>query len=333
MKKYTLILLTSLILFPTTSLLACLNGFDDFFHDAVLASRKKFPIPLGHPLDTKDPEMRAAMDYNKQGYQKGKYEPSIDYGLFLIYDKQYEEAEKVFAKLAEKYANKYEVAANYGTILEVNGKNEEALKWIKKAIAIDPNSHDGSEWIHVAILEAKIRGDQPVSGSRMTGFDFGLDSLPQPILSEKQLKKLQKELFFQLNERVTFIPPKDPYIAALLFELGNVALALDQRKSAAAIYKKAKAYGFADPIQGSRIAIAQSKRPISAPLDTILPIPAAPAPMIDTTHTDTLTTSPPVTSESHSGGSGGMLAIWLGIGAAFTALAGWLMTKLLRGMK
>lgn len=333
MKKFTLILLVGLILFPTASLLACLNGFDDFFDEALTYSRRQFPIPLGHPLSTKDPDMQAAMRYNKQGYEKGKYEASVDYGLFLIYDKQYEEAEKVFAKLADKYPGKYEVAANYGTILEVNGKNEEALTWIKKAIQIDPHSHDGSEWVHVAILEAKIRGDKPVLGSKMTGHDFGPDSIPHANLSQNQLKKLQKELFFQLNERVTFIPPKDPYIAGLLFELGNVTLALDQKKSAKAIYKKAKTYGFNDPILEMRLAVASGTVALPPAPDTIVPPQPEPTPVVDSLPKDTVQANIPSETEGTHGEGKGMIWVMLGIGAVATVFAGWLMTKVMRSRK
>jgi tetratricopeptide (TPR) repeat protein len=333
MKKLILATLLFTVFLPQTRLLACLNGFDDLMHYEIKKSRARFPIPLGHPLNMEDGEVKSAYQYNEQGYRRGNYQGSIDYALFLIYDKKYEEAEAVLAKLAEKYAGKYAVAANYGTILEVNGKNEEALKWIKKAIAIDPQSHDGSEWIHIAILEAKIRGDQPVSGARMTGHDSGPDSIPHFNLTEKELKKLQQELFFQLNERVTFIPPKDPYIAALLFELGNITLSLDQKKSAKSIYQKAQKYGYAHPLLSARLAIASGTLAIPAPPDTVMVIPTETIPSPDTATMDSLVQQPAHQEETHEGGQTGSILLWLGIGAAITVFAGWLMTKLLRGMK
>lgn len=333
MKKFTLILLAGFILFPSAALMACLNGFDDLMEYEIKKSRAKFPIPLGHPLNMQDGEVKSAFQYNEQGFKRGKYQSSIDYALFLIYDKKYEEAEKVLADLAGKYGNKYQVAANYGTILEVNGKNEEALKWIKKAIEIDPNSHDGSEWIHVAILEAKIRGDKPVAGSKMTGYDFGLDTLPKTTLTEKQLKKLQQELFFQLNERLTFIPPKDPYIAALMFELGNVTLALDQKKSAKAIYQKAKAYGFTGQLLDKRMAATSPNITVPAPPDTVMAPQPEPQPVVDTLPKDTAQVVPPTETEESHGNGGGMVWLLVGIGAVVTAGAGWLMTRVMRSRK
>jgi hypothetical protein len=48
------------------------------------------------------------------------------------------------------------VAANLGTALELLGNKEEALHWIREGIRRNPQSHEGTEWLHAKILEAKI---------------------------------------------------------------------------------------------------------------------------------------------------------------------------------
>src|SRR5262245_26738393 len=98
---------------------ACLNGFDELLEETVHASRLGFPVPKGHPMNMKNPNMQKSIERFKKGYEKGEYESSINYGLYLVYDKQYEEAEKVFKEVAKKFPGKYEAASNYGTILEV----------------------------------------------------------------------------------------------------------------------------------------------------------------------------------------------------------------------
>jgi tetratricopeptide (TPR) repeat protein len=239
--------------------MACLNGFGELLENAGFDSYKSFPVPWGHPVDTKSARAIEAIYDAKRGYEVEEYHGMVDYGLYLIYDKQYEEAEKVFRRVAEKWPKRYESAANLGTILEVNGKTAEALKWIKKSIAIDPKSHAGSEWIHVKILEAKQKPGQAVTGVGLTGVDFGMGASPESALDTTGLKKLQKEIFFQLNERVTFIPTPDPYIAALMFELGNVTLALGKKEAAGKIYRRAEEYGFDDPLLKVRQETAGNK--------------------------------------------------------------------------
>ncbi len=300
MKK--LLLVNALVLLFAVSGNACFNGFGESFGESVRMSQASFPVPNGHPVNTKDEDVTETLDVLKRGYEKGEFEFSIDYGLYLVYDKQYEEAEKVFRNIVGKWPNKYEAASNFGTILEVNGKNAEALKWIKKAIKINPNSHDGSEWLHVKILEAKLNPKKAWTGATLTGVDFGRGLILESSKSTAELNKLQEQLFFQLNERVTFIPPKDPFIAALMFELGNVTFDLGHILDALSIYKKAKKYGFEDSliitrIQQGQIIMSSTSRSFVA-TDTVThdysagTNPAAAIPKDSTATTPTATSAP-----------------------------------------
>src|SRR5688572_27683403 len=63
-----------------------------------------------------------------------------------------EEAEVILNKLLKRYPRDYVVIVNLGTLYELQGKNKQALEYIKKAIAINPESHMGSEWFHVKVL-------------------------------------------------------------------------------------------------------------------------------------------------------------------------------------
>jgi len=47
-----------------------------------------------------------------------------------------------------------------GTAYELAGKNEPALRWIREGLRRNPNSHKGTEWLHVKILEAKIEQEK-----------------------------------------------------------------------------------------------------------------------------------------------------------------------------
>jgi predicted negative regulator of RcsB-dependent stress response len=270
------IFLLVLIVVPMSSF-ACLQGFDDAYKAETRLSLATFPIPHGHWVSTRTPGVVNAISYLKGDYENHNFQGSIDYGIYLIYDKQYEAAEKIFREIEERWDRAYESAANLGTILEINGKTEEALKWIKKAIQINPQSHNGSEWLHVKILEAKLNPNDTVVGTMLTGVDFGAEAIPTTELDSLALAKLQRDLFYQLNERVTFIQPKDQYIAALMFELGNATLALGNKSAALEIYEKAKKYGFDTPLMAKRIATAHSRSPIPPPkphhVDTIPDIP------------------------------------------------------------
>ena len=70
------------------------------------------------------------------------------------------EAIELLEELEKKSPGQYAVAANLGTAYELNGDNRKALEWIKKGVERNPESHFGTEWLHVKILEAKIAIEQ-----------------------------------------------------------------------------------------------------------------------------------------------------------------------------
>ncbi|MBK9450981.1 MAG: hypothetical protein IPN95_16555 [Bacteroidetes bacterium] len=101
---------------------------------------------------------------------------------------------------------------------------------------------------------------------------------------------------------MTFIQPKDPFIAALMFELGNVTFDLGHILDALSIYKKAKKYGFEDSliitrIQQGQIIMSDLQKCLVA-TDTIIhdysaeTIPAATIPNDSVATTPTATSAP-----------------------------------------
>lgn len=239
---------------------ACLNGFAGVYDDGFAKSTSQYPLPLGHVIDTQDERVLDYMELWKQGMHEGFFKSTTDYGLFLVYDKQYEEAESLFRKVATQWPQEYAAAANLGTILEINGKNEEALQWIKRSLEINPTAHQGSEWIHVKILEAKIHPEMALDSKALLEIDFGTEAMPTTKMDRRSLKNFQKHLFYQLNERISFIPPQDRQIAALMFELGNATLAAGPPQKAFAIYQLAQTYGCVDPLLKARLKLAKSRR-------------------------------------------------------------------------
>jgi len=171
-----------------------------------------------------------------------------DYGVQLVYLGRYEEAKKVFIEIEKLSPGLYATAANLGTTYELLGQNKQALEWIKKAVKIDPTSHDNSEWLHVKILEAKLGGDKLINSNFLISTHFGLDAIPKSQLDSSSLLKLRDAIYFQLNERISFIKPKEKIVALLLFELGNICSITDDVTSALRIYDKAREYGYESEI-------------------------------------------------------------------------------------
>ena len=240
---------------------ACMNGFNwDVYGVSQRKSESQYPVPLGHVVDPQNPKLLEGLAYWREEEVFENLESWTNIGIYYVYNHQYDEAEKQFRKVATQWPDEYVSAANLGTILEINGKDAEALKWIKQSLDIFPRAHHGSEWIHVKILEAKVNPELPFQAEAVLGIDFGDQVMPQAAMDRKGLKLLQKQLFFQLNERVTFISGKDRYIATLMYALGNVTMNVAQYDKAYKIYRIAEAYGCAEPLLKERTKFAKKHR-------------------------------------------------------------------------
>ena len=123
-----------------------------------------------------------------------------------------------------KNQKNYNLSANLGTAYELVGKLDSALKYISKGYQLNKQSHRGSEWVHIKILEAKIKQEKDANWI-----------IKNPIISEKvldQFKKASKfnnstvrqinqNLFYQIKTRAPFTPAPNQTITNLLITLGD----------------------------------------------------------------------------------------------------------------
>ena len=116
---------------------ACLNGETDVLADGTrLYEDAQGKVPYGHEyFDYVD--FKSTVKKLDSLYKATK---DLDYlsdqGLLLILLKKYDEAIKLYLKIEKLEPNRYSTASNIGTAYELAGQNENALKWIKKAIEI-----------------------------------------------------------------------------------------------------------------------------------------------------------------------------------------------------
>jgi tetratricopeptide (TPR) repeat protein len=250
MKPY---LITFALLVAFATAFACLNenrvllnGQHRVFDDAS-------PVPYGRDLKADSIYYsRELVELDSLWKADKKIEDYSDYGVALVYLGRYEEARKVFLTIEKLQPGLYATAANLGTTYELLGDYKLALQWIKKAVEIDPTSHDNSEWLHVKILETMIKGDKFINTDFLLSTNFGNDSIPRSKLDSASLVKLRNAIYYQLNERVSFVKPKDKIVALLLFELGNICALTDDVTSALRIYDTAKDYGYKSDVLNGR---------------------------------------------------------------------------------
>lgn len=176
-----------------------------------------------------------------------------NYAVALVHLGENQQAFEILKDVEARHPQEYRTAANLGTVYELLGNNEEALHWIKEGIQRNPESHQGSEWLHVRILEAKIaqsRDETWLQTNSVTGMDFGSDSTPvSPAAYPKGNKgqalnadAVAAALKYQLHERLEFIKPPDAVVSDLLFDLANLRLLKFSSKEALPVYEMAWQY-------------------------------------------------------------------------------------------
>jgi hypothetical protein len=181
----------------------------------------------------------------------------------MILLKKYDEAIKLYLEIEKIKPNRYSTASNIGTAYELIGQNENALRWIKKSVELDAQSHHKSEWIHVNILEAKLKGEAYYTSSFLLNTDFGTAPDPVSKTDRKTLQELSGALYYQLNERISFVKPKEKIVAQLLFDLGNIAFLLGNFSDAVKDYELAGKYGLESQLL--EIRATEAKRLLKSP--------------------------------------------------------------------
>lgn len=239
---------------------ACLNGETlQLANGVMLYEDDDGFVPYGHQFgNTEDLyENLRSMD---EGYKETRNLNYLsDKGLILIILGKYREAIELYEKIEKLEPGRYSTASNMGTAYELSGDNTKALQWIRKAVQINPNSHDGSEWIHINILKAKINGNHYITSEFLTGHDFGNGKIPVSELSGEELLLLKLQVYYQLNERISFVKPKDKIVALLLFDLANISYLMGEKEDALETYAMAQDYGFSQPLLDERMRLCKQQ--------------------------------------------------------------------------
>src|SRR6185295_11499697 len=105
-----------------------------------------------------------------------------DYAVALIRRSEASRAVGILESIERGKPGEYVVAANLGTAYELSGDLARAHQWIREGIRRNPQSHQGTEWLHLRILEARMavaKDPDWLLRNSVTGLDFGSDAQPR----------------------------------------------------------------------------------------------------------------------------------------------------------
>ena len=248
MKKIGILL--SAILFNSASL-ACINEYRTNLDGKIIHGDTRTGKVWFEAIDTAMIRLESKLLWKKYK-STDSIEYLSDYAAQLVYLGHYERAKDIYIDIENKNPGLYTTASNLGTIYELLGDPESALKWIQKSIEINPQSHNGSEWIHLKILEFQISNNNDYSNS-ILGLDFGSDPVPKNI-QNLDLDKIESDIYYQLSERLKFVSAENETVGNIYFDYGNVVSHTKNVEAALESYNEAQKFGFESLLMHSRIA-------------------------------------------------------------------------------
>jgi tetratricopeptide (TPR) repeat protein len=229
------------MLLAATPAFACL----DTFSSEVLEARRSGDAAL---------LARAAAAAEAAHRQAPTLQTTNDLAVAWILTGRGQEAVRLLRDLDAGQPGNAVVASNLGMALELSGAEEEALQWIRESVRRDPQEHQGSEWLHVRILEAKLAlkwDPHWLRRNSVVGWREGqrmpLDERSRPRAPQDMLRAIR----YQIAERTLFVEPPDPIVGDLYLTMGDLVLSVpgtiqgswERDQAVAAGYERALTFG------------------------------------------------------------------------------------------
>jgi tetratricopeptide (TPR) repeat protein len=185
---------------------------------------------------------------------------------------RHSEAISLLEEAEKRFPGQAIVAANLGTAYELSGNDAEALRWIREGVRRDPQEHEGTEWLHIEILEAKIalsRDPEWLQKNTVLGLNFGDAEVPvMPAMLPRTEKgeartpaEIARAISYQMYERTKFVPPPNALIADLYAARGDLSYAMGRpTRYAESIGDPANDYEEALRYGAARQALVQQRK-------------------------------------------------------------------------
>lgn len=181
-----------------------------------------------------------------------------DFVIALIYSGAYQRALDLSTELFELYPEEYNVVITHAVACELNGLDRDALVNLQHAIQLNPQSHKGSEWIHVNILKAHTAHRYDPTPAELIGIDISSDSFAAQA-QRPRLDTLLAQLHYQIHDRMYFADKGgDKTFGAMLYAYADLLYLTGYRSVSIKYYEMALEYGYEPATVNRRYQIART---------------------------------------------------------------------------
>lgn len=158
-----------------------------------------------------------------------------DYAVMLMKMGKNDVALTILQSLYAAHPDQYQLAANLGTSFELAGEVDSALRYIKRGIELNPNAHEGSEWVHVKVLETKLK-------MRSDSTYLQSHTVLELTAQQENDSLVAHQIEIQVRERFPFCPGPDLIMASLLEDLADITRNINSIEDAKTYYNICKYY-------------------------------------------------------------------------------------------
>ncbi|MES2923837.1 MAG: tetratricopeptide repeat protein [Verrucomicrobiota bacterium] len=218
------ILLLALVI--TIPARACLNVQGTSIDGGSATGSGIFPaLPIRNAIKSSPEDRFNELSRNRDTKWDDEFTDRELEGVANVFMGRYEQAIAIFEKIEADRPGRYSTASNLGTAYELKGNLDLALKWIAEGIRRNPESHHGTEWLHLEIIKTRIR----LAGEPDYLTKNHIIDLPETVSNHSPIKidgqvrpaaVVREALKYQLTERVYFVKPPDPVVSDLLYTYG-----------------------------------------------------------------------------------------------------------------
>lgn len=237
--------------------MACLNYYYTADKDGNLhyvGDEHAVMIGFNKNFNTKLLEEKIKEQYTKL-LKSRSYQDLSDYCVMLMKLGKNDVALPVLKVLYAYHPDEFQLASNLGTSYELAGEVDSALKYIKRGIELNPHDHEGSEWIHVKVLEAKLK---LLADSNYLATHTVLELTPE----QEYDTLIGYQIEIQVRERFPFCPGPDLIMSSLLTDLADITLNTRSVEDAKTYYNICRYY-FLDSSETVESKIAESLKQIA----------------------------------------------------------------------
>jgi hypothetical protein len=180
------------------------------------------PVSIGLSPEQKEAFAKVARDFEAADRSQVSFEQATDYAIALIYLGRYKEAIRELNQAEKTKPGSYITASALGTAYELSDDLKNAREWIGHGIVRDANSHEGTEWLHLDIIDAKHRLKSDAQWLvRHSTIQSREGKTPADIL---------RAIEYQLNERLVFVIGGDAIVSDLFYQAGLLSDGLLKRE-------------------------------------------------------------------------------------------------------